>query len=277
VATDQVGSPRVVSDATGTVVKTVDYDAFGHVRMDSAASFSVPLGFAGGLADPVTGLLRFGLRDYDPVTGRWTTRDPAGLTAGPDAYAYVGQDPASHIDPSGLSEAEDEEDPMTQDIKLDLWEYNKERLERLYESAKDGVRGFLASKLCLGQVCVNPDHPELSVGQDVKIGTGDNAVVSVGLKCSVGITENPNLHEDNFDWKAKFAAAIPSLKKIPLVGKYFGIDETYSGSGGAVNNFFGLNRTLMHGPELGVGVKGVDDMNTYGGGVPESDVNYGGN
>lgn len=32
-------------------------------------------GFAGGLYDRVTGLVRFGARDYDPSVGRWTTKD----------------------------------------------------------------------------------------------------------------------------------------------------------------------------------------------------------
>ena len=34
------------------------------------------LGFAGGLYDPDTGLVRFGARDYDAVVGRWITKDP---------------------------------------------------------------------------------------------------------------------------------------------------------------------------------------------------------
>ncbi|MFZ1827466.1 MAG: RHS repeat-associated core domain-containing protein [Candidatus Competibacteraceae bacterium] len=49
-----------------------------------------PFGFAGGLYDQDTGLVRFGARDYDPETGRWTAKDPI-LFAGGDAnlFAYV--------------------------------------------------------------------------------------------------------------------------------------------------------------------------------------------
>ncbi|MCB9610787.1 MAG: hypothetical protein H6716_29655, partial [Polyangiaceae bacterium] len=36
----------------------------------------VPFGFAGGIHDADTGLVRFGARDYDAVTGRWTSKDP---------------------------------------------------------------------------------------------------------------------------------------------------------------------------------------------------------
>jgi RHS repeat-associated protein len=49
-----------------------------------------PFGFAGGLYDVDTGLTRFGARDYDAFTGRWTSKDPIRF-AGGDAnlYGYV--------------------------------------------------------------------------------------------------------------------------------------------------------------------------------------------
>jgi RHS repeat-associated protein len=54
------------------------------------------------LWEPETGLVRFGARDYDPETGRWTSKDPIRF-AGGDAniYAYVGNDPVNAIDPTG--------------------------------------------------------------------------------------------------------------------------------------------------------------------------------
>ena len=57
---DQVGSLRVVADASGNVVKRIDYDSFGNIINDNNPSFEVPFGFAGGLHDQDTGLLRFG-------------------------------------------------------------------------------------------------------------------------------------------------------------------------------------------------------------------------
>jgi len=39
-------------------------------------SSKLPVGFAGGIPDEATGLVRFGYRDYDPATGRFTARDP---------------------------------------------------------------------------------------------------------------------------------------------------------------------------------------------------------
>jgi RHS repeat-associated protein len=103
VATDQVGNPRVVSDAAGQVVKALEYDSFGNLMLDSNPGFDLPIGFAGGLADGLTGLVRFGFRDYDPLTGRWTAKDPSFFNAGQaNLYAYVRNDPVGLRDPSGL-------------------------------------------------------------------------------------------------------------------------------------------------------------------------------
>jgi RHS repeat-associated protein len=102
VATDQVGTPRVVTDDTGAVVKRLDFDAFGIPVSDSAPAFDLPIGFAGGIADSVTGLVRFGLRDYDPASGRFTARDPIYQAGGPNTYAYVNSNPVDGRDPMGL-------------------------------------------------------------------------------------------------------------------------------------------------------------------------------
>ena len=103
VATDQVGTPRVVATSNGTVVKRVRYDAFGVPTADSAPAFDLPIGYAGGIPDQVTGLVRFGLRDYDPASASWTARDPALFSASPlNLYAYVGGDPILFRDQSGL-------------------------------------------------------------------------------------------------------------------------------------------------------------------------------
>ena len=100
---DQVGSLRLVTDSAGTVVKQVDYDSFGNIINDTNPSFSVPFGFAGGLYDRDSGLVRFGFRDYDPDTGRWTAKDPIGFAGGDvDLYGYCINDPVNVVDSMGL-------------------------------------------------------------------------------------------------------------------------------------------------------------------------------
>ena len=74
VVSDELGSVRMVLDAaTGTVAQELAYDAWGRVLVDSNPGFQ-PFGYAGGLHDPLTGLVRFGARDYAAEVGRWTAK-----------------------------------------------------------------------------------------------------------------------------------------------------------------------------------------------------------
>jgi len=100
---DQLGSPRlVVNAATGEIAERVDYDEFGNVVADSEPGFQ-PFGFAGGLYDRDTKLIRFGARDYSPALGRWTTRDPHLFAGGdPNLFAYAANSPVTYVDPSGF-------------------------------------------------------------------------------------------------------------------------------------------------------------------------------
>ena len=66
-------------------------------------TFDLALGFAGGLRDGVTGLVRFGLRDYDPASGRFVAKDPSFFSGSPqNLYNYAGNNPVTMRDPSGL-------------------------------------------------------------------------------------------------------------------------------------------------------------------------------
>lgn len=78
---DHLGSPRMVVDtATGMVALAIDYDEFGNILTDTNPGFQ-PFGFAGGIYDADTKLTRFGARDYDAETGRWTAKDPIKFRA----------------------------------------------------------------------------------------------------------------------------------------------------------------------------------------------------
>ena len=103
IISDHLGSPSLVVDvATGMVVQRISYDEFGNITQDTNPGFQ-PFGFAGGIYDRDTGLTRFGARDYDPETGRWTAKDPIGFAGGDtNLYGYVLNDPVNLVDLSGL-------------------------------------------------------------------------------------------------------------------------------------------------------------------------------
>ncbi|MEK8018704.1 MAG: RHS repeat-associated core domain-containing protein, partial [Candidatus Parabeggiatoa sp.] len=102
ILSDHLGSPRLVVDISeGTVAQRMDYDAFGNVVFDSNPGFQ-PFGFAGGIYDRDTQFTRFGARDYDAQTGRWTAKDPILFDGGDtNLYGYVLGDPINFIDPFG--------------------------------------------------------------------------------------------------------------------------------------------------------------------------------
>ncbi|MBK6728554.1 MAG: RHS repeat-associated core domain-containing protein [Xanthomonadales bacterium] len=103
ILSDHLGSVRLVIDlADGSIAQRLAYDEYGNVVEDTQPGFQ-PFAYAGGLYDPDTGFTRFGARDYDPVAGRWTAKDPTrfrGLDT--NLYAYVRSNPVNWLDPLGL-------------------------------------------------------------------------------------------------------------------------------------------------------------------------------
>ena len=92
----------MVNAGTGEAVQRLDYDAFGVVQQNTNPGFQ-PFGFAGGLFDLDTGLVRFGARDYDVRTGRWTSKDRLGFGGDTtNLYEHVGGNPNDFVDWLGL-------------------------------------------------------------------------------------------------------------------------------------------------------------------------------
>ena len=101
---DHLGSLRaVVRVSDGKAIQTMRHGPWGEVEDDSVAStFSrVPFGFAGGIYDEVTGLVRFGAREYDARTGRWLSKDEARFGGGENFFEYAAGAPTFYVDPTG--------------------------------------------------------------------------------------------------------------------------------------------------------------------------------
>jgi RHS repeat-associated protein len=109
ILSDHLGSPRAVVDvASGNLIETINFDEFGNESDVLAGTLPsgyvrIPFGFAGGLFDPDTGLVRFGARDYDASVGRFVLKDPIKFDGGSlNLYGYVVNDPVNLMDPDGL-------------------------------------------------------------------------------------------------------------------------------------------------------------------------------
>jgi RHS repeat-associated protein len=100
---DGLGSVRARADATGAVVGTADWDAWGNPRASSGVTGDV--GWAGAQRDGETGLTLLGDRYYAPGAARFLTRDTvspnAGGTQGLNGYAYADGNPVTNTDPTG--------------------------------------------------------------------------------------------------------------------------------------------------------------------------------
>ncbi len=99
---DHLGSPRIVVDVeSGLIAQRLEHDEFGNAILDTSPGFQ-PFGFAGGIYEASSTLTRFGARDFDSISGRWTTRDPNGLADSDySSYRYSANDPINSIDPQG--------------------------------------------------------------------------------------------------------------------------------------------------------------------------------
>ena len=177
VVTDDLGTPRrILNVATGSVAQARDLDEFGNTLSDSAPDFQ-PFGFAGGLYDPDTGLVRFGARDYDTASGRWTSTDPVRFLFTTNLYSYGGNDPVNRLDPTGLGPQDkwygynerNFQNWVHRQMKDDgQADFTKDEVKQLYEDwkAQGKPGGDKSNKPGRGggRQCENPSEP-MSTGE----------------------------------------------------------------------------------------------------------------
>ena len=100
--TDSQGTALSVTDQTGSVLAIYDYRPYGYGLLNQS---TVP-GFAGHANDLDTGLIYMGARYYDPVSGRFVSRDPVRFQGGnvfaSNEYVYANANPFVYTDPTGM-------------------------------------------------------------------------------------------------------------------------------------------------------------------------------
>ncbi|MBP5227159.1 MAG: RHS repeat-associated core domain-containing protein, partial [Kiritimatiellae bacterium] len=86
-------------DAHGTVTAHYEYAPFGDVTVSAGnLASSTPFRFSSEYADDALGLVYYNYRHYDPVTGRWTSRDLIEEFGGINIYCMIGNFPAGYTD-----------------------------------------------------------------------------------------------------------------------------------------------------------------------------------
>lgn len=101
---DGLGSVRSMSDRKGSIKNIYLYDAFGQVQKEMG-HVDNDFQFTGEQMDDETGLMYLRARYYDPVIGRFITKDQfpgfVSNTQSLNRYSYVRNNPVNSIDPTG--------------------------------------------------------------------------------------------------------------------------------------------------------------------------------
>lgn len=110
---DQTGNViQLIDPYSRDVIESYDYTAFGETHIFDGEGKEQktalnPWQFAEKRYDDVSGFILFGLRFYDPHSGRWISQDPVGEWDGPNPYAYLHNNPLNHFDRLGLATESD--------------------------------------------------------------------------------------------------------------------------------------------------------------------------
>jgi RHS repeat-associated protein len=101
---DGFGSVRNLTGSAGAITDTYDYDAFGN-KINSTGTTPNNYLYRGEQYDPDLGLYYLRARYYNPLTGRFMSKDPEDHSpTNPNAldmYLYAGGDPVNAVDPTG--------------------------------------------------------------------------------------------------------------------------------------------------------------------------------
>ena len=103
-AYDGNGNVTALIDNAATVVATYRYDAYGNLLSSTGGTTATenPYRFSTKPLDNLTGLYYYGYRFYDPVTGRWPSRDPIWERGGLNLYGMVKNDAVNRWDYMGM-------------------------------------------------------------------------------------------------------------------------------------------------------------------------------
>gem|GEM_PF-1237131 len=99
---------RFVTDSSGAFAQDIDYLAYGEALSTGAQPGSArhtTVQWNGGDALSALGVVQLGARIYDPVLGRFLSRDPLltpRTSSKTNAYAFAFNDPVNFSDPTGL-------------------------------------------------------------------------------------------------------------------------------------------------------------------------------
>ena len=86
--------------SNGTIANSYSYTPFGEATQ--RGNITNPLQWSSEAYDAELGMVYYNFRFYNPVDGRWTSRDPIGEESGANLFEFVGNDVYGKWDQLGL-------------------------------------------------------------------------------------------------------------------------------------------------------------------------------
>jgi RHS repeat-associated protein len=186
---DGAGAVRQLTNAAGAVTDTYDYDAFGNEVNHTGTTPNNYL-YRAEQYDSDLGLYYLRARYYNPLTGRFLSRDPRQLCdcslrhpASLHAYGYASADPVNRVDPSGRADAVEEEGI---DSEIDLQEVGRKTVPKGAFWGGIGLTGLGLEIACLY------DTEAAGVEAIGKNLGGPQTVTLLGNICSAISSKMPN-------------------------------------------------------------------------------------
>ncbi|MDD3144650.1 MAG: hypothetical protein PHV23_00905 [Candidatus Gracilibacteria bacterium] len=100
---NHLGSVEGITDSSGNIVVSYEYDSFGNFEITSGANSGNTRLYTGREYNSEIGLYYNRARYYNPELGRFISRDPIGQIDDVNLYGYVGNNGVNFVDRSGLS------------------------------------------------------------------------------------------------------------------------------------------------------------------------------